>query len=119
MPDGNGQVNFASFNAYHLLESGWVDEEIIGASGTPPIGFSVAGGAGGNLRDEIEGSPEGYYLKISVPKPSFARTASEDEIKDAEPAFLALKTILITLPVDPLNPGVGNPPLNGNGTSAI
>ena len=39
-----------------------------------------------------------------------ARTAVEEKTKDAEPAFLTLKTAPITLPLAPLNPGVGNPP---------
>src|SRR3989338_8946032 len=49
--------------------------------------------------------------KTSVPKPSFARTAAEEKIKEAWPALLTLNTIFTIFPAVPLKPGVGNPPL--------
>src|SRR3990167_8930289 len=49
--------------------------------------------------------------KMSVPNLLLARTTAEEKNKEAEPAFLTLKTIFRILPAVPLIPGVGNPPL--------
>ena len=50
-------------------------------------------------------------LKTLVPKPSLARMAAEEKTKEADPEFLTRKTMLNTLPLDPVKPGVGAPPL--------
>ena len=47
----------------------------------------------------------------SVPNPSFARTVASEKIKSARPAFFAFATTDITVPFEPVNPGVGIPPL--------
>jgi len=56
-----------------------------------------------------EASPR--VFNISVPRPSLARTAAEEKTKEATPAFSALKTMPKSFPLEPLYPGVGNPPL--------
>ena len=68
------------------------------------------GGAGGASAKNIKDAWR-LLFNISVPKPSLALTASEEKSNDAEPGSLILKTTLKILPADPVNPGVGIPPL--------
>jgi hypothetical protein len=51
-------------------------------------------------------------LRISVPRPSLARTAAEENRMVAWPAFFARITAVKMVPPLPFHPGLGTPPSN-------
>src|SRR3989338_159678 len=97
-----GQERVAVFVAYHVLESGWVDEKIVGAEGGRRVSGRVSALINFQLAPcELE--------KISVPAPSATKILPPLKLKVPSPAFLMEKITEKTLASDP-EKGVGVPP---------
>ena len=102
---GTFQLNFALLSAYHLLGSGWVSELITGASGVPAISAGVTVSGAPDCIVPIEKLASPIPVKIFVPLPSLASAEPEEKIRDALPAALVLKVIVMALPLEPVKPG--------------
>src|SRR3989338_3862705 len=105
------QLNLALLAAYHLLGSGWVGDEILGACGTPVNSTGVTdSGAPVSTAPPKLNCAFPKSIRIFVPWPSLASAEPEEKLRIAVPAALTLKFAVINFPLVPLNPGLSAMP---------
>src|SRR3989338_5744975 len=105
------QLNLALLAAYHLLGSGWVGDEILGACGTPVNSTGVTdSGAPISTAPPKLNCAFPKPIRILVPWPSLASTEPEEKLRRAVPAAFTLKFIVISFPLAPVNPGLSAMP---------